>query len=461
MKLRTLIIFLTLSVILNADYVLKYDMDGQQTELLYKNSKTSKLISNSQDGKVEVYNLDKNSYLVSHTNDGITVVDTNKLKNKLSEFGISMDMFKQEQEKPTYDIKQTNKKVKVGNIYGKEWIISGIEDGQRYNEKVVVSNDKNLVTTLRTMFKATSKMTGGAMGEDNPFEVKKGYVIIKADGMKLISFNKQNISAKEYAIPKVTNNRESFNKRVQSNQSTYNNNRNNKPKKDVRSCYNNVCCGEVAGESVVLLNSQYRKSRNIFKIVDSATCKTNSKNQRVEEVIWEDDYGKRIHLTLNLNDQYKGTIKKAMDNGALHNNSLEGSTILKSEHILINAHYKGYYALFKETNQERMEIFISDNATLTITRINDKSWQRSLQGWAEKGWIQYKTLKRNAENLNHNAPIPPKQQRAKLSKNVENNPQNNNSNNENKDSDSPLNNIMDNIKTEDLNKAVDMFKSLF
>ncbi|WP_294963715.1 hypothetical protein [Sulfurimonas sp.] len=66
-----IIALIAIVTLLQADYIVKYNMDGEIMEFMYKNSTTSKMLTNSEDGKVEIYHIKKNSYLVSHGEDGV------------------------------------------------------------------------------------------------------------------------------------------------------------------------------------------------------------------------------------------------------------------------------------------------------------------------------------------------------------------------------------------------------
>jgi hypothetical protein len=406
-KKSLIIALIAMVTILQADYIVKYSMDGDTMEFMYKNSTTSKMVTSSEDGKVEIYHIKKNSYLVTHSEEGVNVVDINAMKAKAKEMGFDPSMYAEKREKPKYTIKKTGKRVKVGGIKGEEWIVKGKENGESYETKVVVTNNKNVVKTMRSMFRAISDMSSGMASGENPFEMKKGYVVIKADGMKLESFKSKSLSSSVYKLPKVTNTREAFNKR---------NKRNTPPKKvtkkrkravDTIACYDNPCCGEIAGESVVLKPAIYKNKGGTGSfLVDSATCKKNALGQRTEVAIIEsrenDDV---ILLTLILNDKNKGVVQRLIDDQSDYGSS--NSTIIKQESVDVNGN-KAMYIRSRNTNQERMDIYLTNNATLSMARMYKDDWRRSFEGWAQKGWISYRDLKKNIKNWNPSKPIPPK-----------------------------------------------------
>jgi hypothetical protein len=197
---------LFLAGILHADYVITYKVGEDTMSFYYKNAKTSKMVMTSNDSKVEIYHINNNSYLVNYDDD-INIVDLNEMKTKARQMGFDPSRYAQNQKIPKVKVKKTRKDVWVGGIKGHEWVITVKEDGQKYKNRVVVSNDKRVVRVVRAMFKALSNMNEGISGYDKYYELKKGYVTIKADGMKLKSFKRKNISSREYELPNINSNK--------------------------------------------------------------------------------------------------------------------------------------------------------------------------------------------------------------------------------------------------------------
>ncbi|WP_373001848.1 hypothetical protein [Sulfurimonas sp.] len=407
MKSFAKIALVAIVTLLQADNIVKYNMDGQIMEFMYKDSTTSKMVTNSEDGKVEIYYIKKNSYLVSHGEEGVNVVDVNEMKAKAKEMGFNPSMYAEKRDKPKFTIKKTGKRVNVGGIKGEEWIVKGKEDGKNYETKVVVTSDKNVVKTMRAMFNSMSDMTGGMVSGDNPFEMKKGYVVIKADGMKLESFKSKSLSSNVYKLPKVTNTREAFNDRNRRSAPPKRVTKKRKRTVDTLACYDNPCCGNIAGESVVLKPALYvNKGGTGTFLVDSATCKKNALGQITEVAIMEsienDDI---ILLTLILDDKNNGVVQRLIDDQTDYAGS--NSSIVKQEHLDVSGN-KAMYIHSRNTNQQRMDVYLGNNATLSMARMHREDWRRSFEGWAEKGWISYKSLKKNVKNWNPSKAIPAK-----------------------------------------------------
>ncbi len=91
--------------------------------------------------------------------------------------------------------------LKVAGIAGEVWIVSGIYDGEKYKEEIVVTKNKKVVKIVRAMFNVFSSMSGAQI-EENFYELQKGYVTTKADGLQLKSFSEKSIQSSEYELPK-------------------------------------------------------------------------------------------------------------------------------------------------------------------------------------------------------------------------------------------------------------------
>jgi hypothetical protein len=451
---KILIISLMVMVtLLQADYIVKYNMDGEIMEFMYKNSTTSKMLTNSEDGKVEIYHINKNSYIVSHTQEGVNIVDINAMKAEAKKMGFDSSMYADKQETPSYTIKKTGKKVKVAGINGEEWLVKGEVDGESYSTKVVLTNDKKVVKIMRAMFISLSDMSGGMLESNNLFEMKKGYVVIQADGMKLDSFKVKTLSTKVYELPKVTNTREAFNERNIKNTSPKTITKKRAIALDELACYDNLCCGEIQGESVVLKPSLYvNKGGSGTFLVDSATCKVNALGQRTESAILENNEG-RIYLTLFLDDKNKGIVQKLIDGQS--NYGASDSTLVSQASKDISGN-KAMYIHSRNTNQERMDIYLANGATLCMARVYKDSWRRSFEGWSEKGWIFYKSLNNNIKNWNPSKSIP-----AKIKSNYKSQEVNVDTDAETETEVQEEDASATGVLGEDMDKAVNLLKSFF
>lgn len=204
MLLKRLLLFLVFFVsFAYADYVVKYKVGQETVSFYFKNANTSKMVTTTDDGKVEIYHINNNSYIVSYFGDDVNIIDANMMKSSMSQMGFDTSSINQKPQTSNIKIKKTRKKIWIGDVEGRKWIVTVNEDGRKYNTTVVVSNDKRVVRVMRAMFKAFSSMTQGASDYDKYYELKKGFVTIKADGIELESFRKKFIPMSEYQLPNV------------------------------------------------------------------------------------------------------------------------------------------------------------------------------------------------------------------------------------------------------------------
>lgn len=112
--LRFILIFIMAFVVsLQADYVLKYEMDGEQQTYMYHSSSSAKMSISGNGENQEIYKIGKKIYIVSIENGKKSVMDLDKLKQMQSAMGFDASMYKQEIEQAKYNIRKTGKKLRV------------------------------------------------------------------------------------------------------------------------------------------------------------------------------------------------------------------------------------------------------------------------------------------------------------------------------------------------------------
>jgi len=189
---------IVLSSMLSADYVLEYNMDGEIQRFMYHDASKAKLVTPSDDSSA-VYKIGDKTYIVSGSGKNKKIVDMDEMRAMVNSFGYDPSAYNQEETfKPK--IKKTSKRVTVAGIKGYEWIVS-VDDNGEESEKVVVTNDKRVVKTVRAMKNLFTSMSGINTENNDLFEIEKGYVIIKANGLVLSSFKEKNIDKSEYTLP--------------------------------------------------------------------------------------------------------------------------------------------------------------------------------------------------------------------------------------------------------------------
>ena len=188
-----------------ADYITLYEMQDANQTFMYKDASHSKMITQHDDDESAVYKIGKKSYIVNERNGKKTVVDMDEMKAMMNSFGANTEAIKEDikKKKESFHINKTGKKERVGGVSGELWIISGEDDGEKFEQEVVVSRDKRIAKSMHAMYAMIATLNDGDVDDTMNFlEVEKGYVVIKADGMKLISFTEKSVPDSEYELPK-------------------------------------------------------------------------------------------------------------------------------------------------------------------------------------------------------------------------------------------------------------------
>ena len=377
----------------DADYILKYKMDTEIQTYMYKSDTSSKLVTGSGDERSEIYKIGKKVYIVSYDDGEKSVIDMDEMKKMSQAFGgIDSSAYMQKNETPKYTIKKTGRKEKVGGINGEVWIVSGEDNGEKFKEEMVVTNDKRVAKAVHSMFATLSSM-GGPDLENNFLELKKGYVVIKADSMALQSFSEKKLPNADYQLPKDAKEQKMPNFSKAKAQS-------------LDSCYNKVCCGQTSGDSKVLATA-IKSSFNGYKLIGSGVCDAMGLGSllgitTVEGALYKkgDDY---IQVTLNLDDQKGGMLrstKKNLDSG--HSLGVVDSI----QHYSDNKKVDGIQVVsgvLMPMNQETFEYIIDNKTSLTVSRLRKTGKESSLSKVVSSGGINLKKLKSSVSSQNSSA----------------------------------------------------------
>ncbi len=435
MILKTLVsVSLLAATLLQADYISTYDMDGETQTFLYHDSAHSKLINKSDGKSSSIYKIDKKTYILNKKNGKTEVMDMDEMKKLANAFGGGEPQHKKSQKAmPKFKIDKTGKRVTVGGIKGEVWIVSGKEDGKPFKEKLVVTNDKRVVKAIRAQMNMFLQMSGGEVDtSNNMFEIQKGYVTIKADGMELKSFKEKSLPKSVYQLPKNAQI-----KKMPDLGALFggggSNSDNPNQKGILDPCYTEVCCGKTAGEANVLADMLKPRSGG-YELEGSGVCNALGLSslfniQSVEGALYKKG-NDPIQVTLSLDDSSGGAVsktKKQLDAGvSLMVHSMKDY----KKGVMGTASYQ--YAMLMPMKQQTLDIVIDSKTVLSITRIA-KSGEIDLISWAKRA-IDLDAFKKS----------PAKKETKKSQKSSNN------------DSDLDKNNINENV-----DKAVNMLKSFF
>lgn len=347
---------IVVSTLTQADYVMEYQMEEDTQKFMYKNSSTAKLINNSEGDRSSIYKIGKKTYIVTNNGRDKKIVDMDEMKAMANSFGFDPSQHMHEEEMPPAPkIRKTGKRVKVAGVNGEVWSVSVYEDGLKHTSEMVVTKDKRVVKSVRSMSSIFTSMSGG-MDAGSGLEIKKGYVIIQADGMRLKSFKDKKVNANEYKLPNDASKQDMAIGAGVSDEL-------------VKDCYTKVCCGEVASESEVLSEAIVSSYKG-YKLVGSGVCDAMGLAsalgiKSIEGALYTKG-SDNVQVTLNLDDPDEGTLKKTKQN--LDN----GYKIVVSDIKNYKSYSKGsvnyYYGVLMPMNQETLDIIVSNKVTVTLSR---------------------------------------------------------------------------------------------
>jgi len=213
------IVSISLMVVsLYADFTMIYKMDGKINEIVeYKNEKNVKLSytidgeenSSAQTGQ---YLIDGKRYTVVREEDGrLTYMNMEKVDEKSSEITNELNLTKEDcviDAKPFFTILKKGDSTTIKGVKGEIWDVESQEDGEKYREKIVVSNDKELVDAMSRAFEILKMFGEGPYGMEIGTDVEsmmlvtKDHVLLSAAGIEFVSLNHNDIPSSTIVLPK-------------------------------------------------------------------------------------------------------------------------------------------------------------------------------------------------------------------------------------------------------------------
>ncbi len=207
--MQKLLLTLLFTQLLLSDYTISYQFySGSEVRLIetmqYKNSKNIKLSYHyDNDNNIEetgLYRILGKNYIVSDGDDKLTYKEmiVNDTYSKNNNFN----------KQPFFKLIKKLDKEYIAGFNGEIWLVESTEDGKTEQEKIVICSNGELVSAVKDYFNIMRDFGEGASGQefDDEFEsmfmVKQGYVLIAADGIELVKFEKNSISSKVFTLPK-------------------------------------------------------------------------------------------------------------------------------------------------------------------------------------------------------------------------------------------------------------------
>jgi len=207
-----------MTITLWADFTLIYKMDNKINEIIeYKDAKNVKLSYSVDDEDenltgVGQYLIDGRRYSVLREDGNLTYMDIDKAEQKSDELTEDLNLTEEncnaQITKPFFKVLNRGQEEIVSGIKGEIWEVESEEDGEKYREKIVVTNNKELVDAMSKSFEILQKFGEGPYGREIGLDIKsmmfveKGYVLISAEGIRYQELRKDKIPKETIKLPK-------------------------------------------------------------------------------------------------------------------------------------------------------------------------------------------------------------------------------------------------------------------
>jgi len=206
-----------MNIALFADFTLIYKMDNKINEIIeYKDAKNVKL-SYTVDGEDEnltgvgQYLINGRRYSVLREDGNLTYMDMDKAEEKSEELTEELNLTTENCNaiitKPFFKVLNKAGEEIVSGIKGEVWEVESEEDGEKYREKIVVTNNKELVNAMSKSFEILQKFGEGPYGreigtdEKSMMFIENGYVLISAEGIRYQELRKDKIPNDTLKLP--------------------------------------------------------------------------------------------------------------------------------------------------------------------------------------------------------------------------------------------------------------------
>ena len=212
-----------MATLIYADFTMIYEMesgpDGKIEELIqYRDAGYVKL-SFRKAGEKEMssetgqYIIGGRRYIVLHEEGKLIYMDMDKIDKAMQELTEELNVSKETRqilrvEKPFFTILKKGAAKTIAGIAGEVWQVESEEDGRKYQEEIVVTNNKEVVKAMRTSLWALNQFGEGPYGMeiDHDLEtmmlVTDEYVLLSAEGMVFKNLDKSKIPDTVFQLPK-------------------------------------------------------------------------------------------------------------------------------------------------------------------------------------------------------------------------------------------------------------------
>jgi len=207
-----------------ADFTMVYEMDGgpdgkRKEVIQYRDSAHARMSfyqqgdhNNSRDLTGQ-YMVDGTRYTVLKEDGKLIYMNMDKIdaatRKLTEEMNITSVSNKEKiDEKPFFTLIKKGAPKTISGIQGEIWEVESEEDGRRYREEIVVTDNKEIVKALQISMEMLKRFGEGPYGMeiDHDLEtmllVADGYALLSAKGIQFISLNRNSIDDSVFELPK-------------------------------------------------------------------------------------------------------------------------------------------------------------------------------------------------------------------------------------------------------------------
>jgi hypothetical protein len=219
---RGLLVSMALGTALWADFTMVYRMDdgtdGVRDEVIqYKNAAYAKLFFRKpEDANKTIeegeYIIDGVRYSVLREEGKLTYMNLEKVEKATERLEKEMNISCVPESgkppiKPFFTFLEKVGTKRIRGIEGEVWKVVSEEDGERYHEEIVITNDEKIVKAMKISMKILRDFGEGPYGMEiddallSMMLVKEGYVLLSAKGMTFIHYDEKPIDSAVFKLP--------------------------------------------------------------------------------------------------------------------------------------------------------------------------------------------------------------------------------------------------------------------
>jgi len=347
--MKRIILISAFSALAMADYTLTMQMGGTQQKFFYKDDAHMLLEGNEGGRKVTQLVNGEKIYSVTTVNGKKRYLDMSAMLSQFSQMGGQSDAM----QKPEIEVIHKGGTKTVAGVKAQEWTISVKDQAGIEKDKVLVTNDKDLVNAMNGFSKFMSKLSPeGETG--NMYEVKEGYVIVAGDGFRVTNLDKSDLPDTLFAA--------SGNSSAPTHIG--------QTKKPLIHIKKPPVCAIIGkhGEAT-MLHSIAKSSADGWKMIDSGTC-SDMMGMHLENALYQKGDG-YIHLSLSVNDPHNQGLIATYKLRGLSITGLKRGKLQGHRYQMARLDMAGIKALDIKLPNALLEVTATENVTDDLLKTAD------------------------------------------------------------------------------------------